>query len=534
MPKKKKRPTAKKNRRPGQQQQQKGAAQPLESREQFDAAVAPAERLTVVTFEARWSKPSKALGASISSAIAADGALAAQAFFVDMDTDEGEELALELGVKAPPTVQAFRGGCKLEQFTNLPDATAAATLGRLSQRLRATEPGSGSSSSAPEAAAAQEALSEAAAAGECETIVSLLQSGTATVNGTTPVNLDDGSGDALLVEDWTALHVAARMGQLEAARVLLDHGAEPDMVARAGATTPLMVAIIGSSGRADLVSLLLERGASPLARGPEGATPFHFACEQELGECALALISAGCDAEAVDKDGVTGMQILEMMENVELAAVLTPAIEATSGATPAPVPAPPVLSAEVQQSSGQASQVSASSAKGGEIEMVVEGLVVRIATEGESGGRMTVEPLDEDQPPPDEATMARVMQTVRKQMGNAISLGQVQLSAEEKEESGFSSEEVLRIQRENLMAEGYRFAIGTRVECCVESGWAGGVVVAHNYRESAWPPGKSMPYQVRLDDGRLISAPADDDRVIRKEWKYRPLCEISARTCTTD
>jgi len=41
------------------------------------------------------------------------------------------------------------------------------------------------------------------------------------------------------------------------------------------------------------------------------------------------------------------------------------------------------------------------------------------------------------------------------------------------------------------------------------------LVVKHNYREPNWPAGKIAPYQIQLDDGRLIFAPVDDDRVIR-------------------
>lgn len=36
-----------------------------------------------------------------------------------------------------------------------------------------------------------------------------------------------------------------------------------------------------------------------------------------------------------------------------------------------------------------------------------------------------------------------------------------------------------------------------------------------NYRESNWPPGMCAPYQVQLDDGRLIFAPRDINEVIR-------------------
>jgi hypothetical protein len=36
------------------------------------------------------------------------------------------------------------------------------------------------------------------------------------------------------------------------------------------------------------------------------------------------------------------------------------------------------------------------------------------------------------------------------------------------------------------------------------------------YSEPHWPRGRIVPYQVQLDDNRLIFAPMDDDRVIRE------------------
>jgi len=59
-----------------------------------------------------------------------------------------------------------------------------------------------------------------------------------------------------------------------------------------------------------------------------------------------------------------------------------------------------------------------------------------------------------------------------------------------------------------------RFAIGARVFCNTGE-WTPGSVVKQNYREDSWPAGKIAPYQIKLDDGRLIYAPLDDDKVIK-------------------
>jgi hypothetical protein len=64
-----------------------------------------------------------------------------------------------------------------------------------------------------------------------------------------------------------------------------------------------------------------------------------------------------------------------------------------------------------------------------------------------------------------------------------------------------------------------RFDIGDRVECRVGphpvKGWAPGRVIQLNYSEPDWPPNMEAPYQIALQDGRLIFAPQDTDMVIR-------------------
>jgi len=62
-----------------------------------------------------------------------------------------------------------------------------------------------------------------------------------------------------------------------------------------------------------------------------------------------------------------------------------------------------------------------------------------------------------------------------------------------------------------------RFALGDKVKCKTgDTAWSGGEVVALMYRDEFMPPGMVAPYQVKLDDGSLIYAPADEDEVIKK------------------
>jgi len=77
-----------------------------------------------------------------------------------------------------------------------------------------------------------------------------------------------------------ALHLAARHGRLEAARLLLDRGAQIDAVTNDHHTqrTPLHLAANG--GHLEVVRLLLERGASVAARDLDGDTAESLASKQ--------------------------------------------------------------------------------------------------------------------------------------------------------------------------------------------------------------------------------------------------------------
>ena len=62
-----------------------------------------------------------------------------------------------------------------------------------------------------------------------------------------------------------------------------------------------------------------------------------------------------------------------------------------------------------------------------------------------------------------------------------------------------------------------RFALGDKVQCKTgPNQWSDGEVVQLMYRDEQMPPGMVAPYQVKLDSGSLIYAPADEEELIRK------------------
>ena len=63
-----------------------------------------------------------------------------------------------------------------------------------------------------------------------------------------------------------------------------------------------------------------------------------------------------------------------------------------------------------------------------------------------------------------------------------------------------------------------RFVVGERVECKTgKKEWSAGEVVALMFHDKeSMPVGQVVPYQIKLDDGELVWAPADKDGLIRK------------------
>jgi ankyrin repeat protein len=91
----------------------------------------------------------------------------------------------------------------------------------------------------------------------------------------------DATVNAFAYDGWTPLHLAAFFGHLEAARLLLDAGADVNAVSQNSlANTPLHAATAGRHG--DLALLLLSAGAGGDVVDAGGYTPLQIATQNQL------------------------------------------------------------------------------------------------------------------------------------------------------------------------------------------------------------------------------------------------------------
>jgi ankyrin repeat protein len=94
--------------------------------------------------------------------------------------------------------------------------------------------------------------------------------------------------NARAYDGWTPLHLASFFGHLEAARILLDAGADADAVSQnALGNTPLHAATAGKHSPVAL--LLIERGANGHAVDSGGYTPLQIASQNGLTEVVAVL-----------------------------------------------------------------------------------------------------------------------------------------------------------------------------------------------------------------------------------------------------
>lgn len=117
--------------------------------------------------------------------------------------------------------------------------------------------------------------------------------------------LDADPSEAAAVSDdgFTALHLAVYASQAEAARLLIDHGADVDVrssgsIAR---VPPLGTAAFVRS--VPLARLLLDAGADVNGRGEGGFTALHSAAANGDAELAELLLERGADTTVLNAKG---------------------------------------------------------------------------------------------------------------------------------------------------------------------------------------------------------------------------------------
>ncbi|RZC59869.1 hypothetical protein C5167_007171 [Papaver somniferum] len=118
----------------------------------------------------------------------------------------------------------------------------------------------------------------------------------------------------------TALEMAARLGHQNAVKMLLDHGANPN-VASPELFRPLILAIYAKSWES--VELLLQAGADPNAVSC-GSTPLIAAARAGRTDVVKRLLEAGADPNYKMNAGLTALEMAAVLCNYQSVGVLFP------------------------------------------------------------------------------------------------------------------------------------------------------------------------------------------------------------------
>ena len=131
----------------------------------------------------------------------------------------------------------------------------------------------------------------------------------------------DRGGDAMLTFGTTALVRAAKAGDADSVRILLAHGAMPDLPTSQGITPLMAAAGVGSSkndtrGRfreedecLAAAKLLLAAGADVNAHRDNGQTPLHGAALWGWNRFVQFLADNGADLHLADRNGIEALDV---------------------------------------------------------------------------------------------------------------------------------------------------------------------------------------------------------------------------------
>ena len=128
---------------------------------------------------------------------------------------------------------------------------------------------------------------------------------------------------AYSADGWTALHLAAHFGQVEAARALLAAGANVTAHSWNGLDNEPIHAAAANTGNAAMVAALLDAGAQVNARQHGGFTPLHQAAQNGDAELVNLLLSRGARKSLMTDKDLTACDLAEEAGHQELATRLS-------------------------------------------------------------------------------------------------------------------------------------------------------------------------------------------------------------------
>jgi ankyrin repeat protein len=117
--------------------------------------------------------------------------------------------------------------------------------------------------------------------------------------------------DARTPDGFTGLHIAAFSHNAAAARVLLDAGADPNVLAIASFAQVTPLGTAATFGANDVAAVLLAHGAAVDHTADHGYTPLHAAAQNGNAMLVELLLAHGADHEARNADGRTPADLAE-------------------------------------------------------------------------------------------------------------------------------------------------------------------------------------------------------------------------------